>query len=130
MHHVQIAKEMSDLDLVNNGTCGFYLSWTEWSACFMRGNAETRTRNQPCSTQGQCRHLGGNVQYKLCMDNDDESKSLEFYLLLVGLPVLVLLLVIPTIILCYCYICKKKPEVARKPHASTHTNNAYVISSC
>ena len=58
----------------------------------------------------------------------DESKSLEFYLLVVGLPVLVLLLVIPTIILCYSYICKKKPEAARKPHASTHTNQAYVIS--
>jgi hypothetical protein len=58
----------------------------------------------------------------------DEGKRLEFYLLVIGLPVIVLLLVIPTILLCYCFICKKKkPEAGRKGHVSTHANNAYTI---
>ncbi len=54
---------------------GFYLPWTEWSGCFKSGNAETRARNRSCSTVGQCRHLGENVQHEMCKStiNDDDE---------------------------------------------------------
>ena len=52
----------------------------EWSTCFKRANAETRTRNRSCSIKGQCSHLGENVQYKLCMNDDGKWKD-SFYVL-------------------------------------------------
>jgi hypothetical protein len=53
---------------------GFYYSWTEWSACFNKGNVERRARNRSCSAEGQCRHLGENVQYEQCiMDNEEDN---------------------------------------------------------
>ena len=53
---------------------GYYYSWTEWSTCFNKGNIERRARNRSCSAEGQCRHLGENVQYEQCiMDNDEDN---------------------------------------------------------
>ncbi|CAB4041795.1 Hypothetical predicted protein, partial [Paramuricea clavata] len=52
--------------LLNNGTCGFYHSWNEWSACFGSGNKEIKARNRTCSTEDKCHHLGENVQYEEC----------------------------------------------------------------
>jgi hypothetical protein len=52
---------------------------------------------------------------------------LEFHLLVVGVPVIVLFLFIMAILLLYCFLCKKKKkyEIASEPHTSTHVNTMY-----
>jgi hypothetical protein len=62
---------------------GFYHPWSEWNACFKRGDDEIKTRNRTCSEKSECSHLGENVQYEKCMctncddDGDDDDDDVD-----------------------------------------------------
>ncbi|XP_028415602.1 sushi domain-containing protein 2-like isoform X2 [Dendronephthya gigantea] len=56
----------------------------------------------------------------------DDNKTLKFYLLVIGVPVLVLILIIASGAVCYWV--RKPSRILRKSHASSHTNKAYGIS--
>ena len=56
--------------LTNFIQTGFHDGWSEWSACFKRGDEMIRTRNQTCSVEGKCRHLAENIQRETCNDGN------------------------------------------------------------
>ena len=62
----------------------------------------------------------------------DDSKSSSFYLLVIGVPVLVLLIIVVAILLYFRFARDKKNRKDRggeKMHASIHNNKVYLLNS-
>ncbi|XP_028415599.1 sushi domain-containing protein 2-like isoform X2 [Dendronephthya gigantea] len=112
---------------LNNETCGSYQLWSEWSVCVGEDEKGERERNRTCSKKGQCLHLGQNTEQEEC-NVDEDKRTLKFYAVVIGIPVVAILLIIVIAALCKrCCFNKKPSSSPGNSHVSSHRNKAYIM---